>query len=93
VKVKPLEDFVVVKMKDADTHTPGGIVLPDEVKKPKFGRVIAVGPGKYDTGIFIEMKLKPGDTVVCPPYCNELELDGETFRLYRASDIAAVLEE
>jgi co-chaperonin GroES (HSP10) len=93
MKLIALEDFVAVKMLDAKSKTPGGIVLPDEVRKPKLGRVHAIGPGRYEGNFQIPMTLSIGDLVVCPPYSNEVEVDGETFRMYRQADIAARLEE
>jgi chaperonin GroES len=94
MKLKPLEDRVVVKVLEQEEKTTSGIVLPDTAKeKPSKASVIAVGPGKYDeSGKLLPMPVKEGDIVVFPKYGGvEVKLDGEEYLVLRASDIIGIL--
>ena len=95
MKLVPLEDRVVVKIMEQEEMTASGIVLPDTAKeKPSKGRVVAVGPGKYDDkGKLIPMPVKEGDIVVFAKYAGtELKLDGEDYLVLRGlTDIIGVL--
>jgi chaperonin GroES len=95
MKLKPLEDRVIVKVIEQEQVTPTGIVLPDTAKeKPSKGRVVAVGPGKYsDKGDLIPMPVKEGDLVVFAKYAGtELKLDGEEYLVLRGlTDIIGVI--
>ncbi|MFA6426189.1 MAG: co-chaperone GroES, partial [Phycisphaerae bacterium] len=66
MKLRPLDDRIVVKPQDAETKTAGGIVLPDSAKeKPLAGKVISVGPGRMlDSGKRAEVAVKKGETVL-----------------------------
>ncbi len=94
LKVRPLEDRVVVQPDEAEERTAGGIVLPQNAReKPMQGKVVAVGPGKLieKSGERAEMCLKIGDTVVYGKYSGtEIELDGEDYVILRESDVLAV---
>ncbi len=96
LKIRPLEDRVVVQPFEAEERTRGGIVLPDTAReKPQQGRVIATGPGKLleKTGERGKMSLKTGDVVLYGKYSGtEVELDGEKYVIIRESDILAVQE-
>jgi len=95
MKLIPLEDRVVVKPQEAESKTPGGIVLPDTAKeKPLIGKVIAIGPGKLDDdGKRIPMSVKKNDTVLFGKYSgSEVELDGEDYKILRESEILGVIE-
>ena len=95
MKLKPLEDRVIVKQSQAEEKTAGGIVLPDSAKeKPQMGKVIAVGPGKcLDDGSTAKMSVKKNDEILYGKYAgNEIELDSETFVILRESDILGVVE-
>ena len=95
MKLKPLEDRVIVKQSQAEEKTAGGIVLPDSAKeKPQMGKVIAVGPGKcLDNGDVAKMSIKKNDEILYGKYAgNEVELDGKTFVILRESDILGVVE-
>jgi chaperonin GroES len=95
MKLIPLEDRVVVKPQEAESKTPGGIVLPDTAKeKPLLGKVIAIGPGKLDDdGKRIPMSVKKNDTVLFGKYSgSEVELDGEDYKILRESEILGVIE-
>lgn len=95
MKLKPLEDRVIVKVIEQEQVTPTGIVLPDTAKeKPSKGRVVAVGPGKYsEKGDLIPMPVKEGDLVVFAKYAGtELKLDGEEYLVLRGlTDIIGVI--
>jgi chaperonin GroES len=67
VQIKPLEDRILVEVLDAETKTASGLVIPDTAKeKPQEGKVIAVGPGRFDEDgeKRIPMDIKTGDTVI-----------------------------
>lgn len=91
----PLEDRVVILPTDAETVSAGGIVLPDNAQeKPVHGRVVAVGPGKLSrNGERLPMPVSKGDQVIYGKYAgNEIELDGQEFKVLRADEILAKIE-
>jgi chaperonin GroES len=96
LKIRPLEDRVVVEPVEAEEKTAGGIVLPDTAKeKPQRGKVLAVGPGKLmDNGQRAEMSVAVGDEVIYGKYGGtDIEVNGEDVKILRESDILAkVLE-
>jgi chaperonin GroES len=96
LKIRPLDDRVVVERFEPEEKTRGGIVLPDTAReKPHQGKVIAVGPGKLleKTGERGQMSLKVGDIVFYGKYSGtEVELDGEKYVILRESDVLAVQE-
>lgn len=95
VKINPLDDRIVVRQKEAEEITAGGIVLPDTAKeKPQRGIVVAVGPGKLlDNGDRAEMDVKKGDEVFYGKYSGtEVEINGEEFVILRENDVLAVLD-
>jgi chaperonin GroES len=95
MKLKPLADRVIVRQSDAEEKTASGIVLPDSAKeKPTKGKVVAVGPGKFDdNGKRMELDVRNGDTVYYGKYSGtEVEVDGQKFVILRESDILGVLE-
>lgn len=92
LKVRPLEDRVIVQQVEAEEKTAGGIVLPDTAKeKPQRGRVLAVGPGKLlDSGSRAEIDLKEGDEVLFGKYSGtDVKVDGEEIKILRETDILA----
>ena len=92
IKLRPLDDRVVVQPLDAEEVTAGGIVLPDAAKeKPQRGKVIAVGVGKLlDSGARGELSVKVGDEVIYGKYGgSEVEIDGDEYKILRESDILA----
>jgi chaperonin GroES len=92
LKLRPLDDRVVVQPLEAEEMTSGGIVLPDSAKeKPQRGKVLATGPGKLlDSGNRGELSVKVGDEVVYGRYGgSEVEVDGEELKILRESDILA----
>jgi chaperonin GroES len=94
MKVKPLNDRVLVKRIEEVQVTKGGILIPDTAKeKPIEGKVIAVGPGKMsDAGVRMPLQLKEGDRVLFGKYAGtEIKMDGEEHLMMREEDILAVI--
>ncbi len=94
MKIKPLDDRVVVRPHEAEETTAGGIVLPDAAKeKQQRGTVIAVGPGRLlDSGERSAIAVQVGDEVLFGKYGGtEIEVDGEEVKILRESDILAKL--
>jgi chaperonin GroES len=92
LKIRPLEDRVVIQQIEAEEKTAGGIVLPDTAKeKPQRGRVLAVGPGKLlDNGERVAIGVQEGDEVLFGKYSGtDLKIDGEEIKILRESDILA----
>jgi chaperonin GroES len=94
MKVKPLEDRIIVKPLEGEQKTSGGIIIPDNAKeKPQKGEVVAVGPGKVsDKGAKIEMSLKMGDQILYGKYSGtEVKIEGAEFLIMRESDVLATI--
>ena len=92
IKIRPLDDRVVVEPIEAEETTAGGIVLPDSAKeKPQRGKVLATGPGKLlDSGNRGELSVGKGDEVIFGKYGgSEVEVDGKDLKILRESDILA----
>jgi chaperonin GroES len=92
LKVRPLDDRVVVEPLEAEERTTGGILLPDTAKqKPQRGRIVAAGPGKLrDTGERHALNVKVGDEVLYGKYSgSEVEVDGRELKILRETDILA----
>ena len=92
LKVRPLDDRVVVEPLEAEEKSLGGILLPDSAKqKPQRGRVLAVGPGKLsDKGERIALGVSKGDEVIYGRYAgNDIDMDGREIKIMRESDILA----
>ena len=95
VKIRPLNDKVLLKRLEAETTTKGGIVLPDSAKeKPQKGTVIAVGEGKMlKDGKRAQPQVAEGDKVLFSSYAGtEIKIDGEEYMLMDESDILAILD-
>ena len=95
MKLRPLDDRVVIKQSEAEAKTSGGIILPDAAKeKPQIGKVVSVGPGKVlDNGKRAEMSVKKNDTVIYAKYMgNDIEIDGEKYVILRESDVLGIVE-
>ena len=92
VKLRPLDDRVVVEPREAEHTTAGGIVLPETAKeKPQRGKVVSVGPGKLlDSGNRGALSVSVGDEVIYGKYSgSEIEIDGREVKIVRESDILA----
>ncbi len=94
MKIKPLQDRVIVKRLEEETKTAGGIIIPDTAKeKPQQGKVMAVGPGKVlEGGTKVEMTVKKGDLVLFGKYAgSEVKIEGEEYIIMREDDILGVI--
>ena len=95
MKVRPLNDRVLVLRIDEEEKTSGGIIIPDTAKeKPQEGKVIAVGTGKVnDKGDRIPLEVKEGDRILFSKYGgNEIKIDGVEHLIMREDDILAIVE-
>lgn len=96
MKLRPLEDRLVVEAMDEMEKHSSGIIIPDTVskEKPQKGKVLAVGPGKFDDdGKRVPMDVKIGDTVLFSKYGpTEVKVDGKDLLILSQSDVLAVLE-
>jgi chaperonin GroES len=95
MKIRPLQDRVIVKRIAEEEKTKGGIIIPDTAKeKPQEGKIIAVGKGKAnDEGKVIPLDVKVGDKILFGKYSgSEIKLDGEEHLIMREEDILGVVE-
>ncbi|KAF0138909.1 MAG: Chaperonin GroES [Stygiobacter sp.] len=94
-KIQPLQDRVIVKPKEAEETTKGGIILPDTAKeKPIEGTIVAVGEGKVaDNGTVTKLTVKAGDVVLYGKYSGtEIKVEGEDYLIMRESDIYGIVK-
>ena len=92
IKVRPLDDRVIVETMAAEEKTAGGLVLPDSAQeKPQRGKVVAVGPGRLlDNGERGQLSVAVGDEVIYGKYGGmDIEVNGEEVKIVRESDILA----
>ena len=92
IKIRPLDDRVVVEPLEAEEKTAGGIVLPDTAKeKPQRGTVLAVGPGRLlESGQRGELSVQIGDEVIYGKYGgSDIKFDGDDVKILREGDILA----
>ena len=92
LRLRPLDDRVVVEPQEAEEKTAGGIVLPDTAKeKPQRGTVVAIGPGKMlESGKRGELAVSKGDLVIFGKYSGtDVEVDGRDVKILREGDILA----
>ncbi len=95
MKVKPLNDRILVTREEEEQMTSGGLIIPDTAKeKPQEGRIIAVGPGKRDEdGKRVPLEVKVGDRIFFAKYSGtEIEIDGEEQIFMREEDVLGVLD-
>jgi len=95
MKIRPLQDRVIVKRIAEEEKTKGGIIIPDTAKeKPQQGKIVAVGKGKVnDDGKLTPLDVKVGDKILFAKYSgSEVKLDGEEHLIMREEDILGVLE-
>ncbi|MFN8627158.1 MAG: co-chaperone GroES [Candidatus Binatia bacterium] len=95
MKIRPLQDRVIVKRIAEEEKTKGGIIIPDTAKeKPQEGKVIAVGKGKVsEDGKLVPMEVKVGDRILFGKYSgSEIKLNGEEHLIMREEDILGVIE-
>ena len=95
MKIRPLNDRILVKRLEGEEKTAGGIIIPDSAKeKPAEGGIVAVGPGKVnDNAERVAMDVAVGDRVLFSKYGGtEVKLDGEDFLIMREDDILGVIQ-
>ncbi|WP_028585905.1 co-chaperone GroES [Desulfogranum mediterraneum] len=95
MKIRPLNDRILVKRLEEEEKTAGGIIIPDSAKeKPAEGEIVAVGPGKLsDAGERVAMDVAIGDRILFSKYGGtDVKLDGEDFLIMREDDILGVVE-
>lgn len=95
MKIRPLQDRVIIKRIAEEEKTKGGIIIPDTAKeKPQEGKVVAVGKGKVsDEGKLIPVQVKVGDRILFGKYSgSEIKLNDEEHLIMREDDILGVIE-
>ncbi len=95
MKIRPLQDRVIVKRIEEEEKTKGGIIIPDTAKeKPQEGKVVAVGKGKVnDDGKLTPLDVKVGDKILFGKYSGtEIKLNGEEHLIMREDDILGIVE-
>ena len=95
MKVKPLQDRVLIKRVEEEAKTKGGIIIPDTAKeKPQEGIVVSVGPGKVtDAGARVAPEVKAGDKILFGKYSGtEIKIEGVEHLILREDDILAVID-
>jgi chaperonin GroES len=94
MKIRPLQDRVLVRRVEEEEKTAGGIIIPDTAKeRPQEGLVVATGKGKVrDDGSVTPLDVKPGDRVLFGKYAgSEVTLDGDEYVILREDDVLAVV--
>lgn len=95
MKLRPLQDRILVQRVEEETTTKGGIIIPDTAKeKPAEGKVIAVGNGKVgDDGKRIALEIKKGDRILFGKYAGtEVKIEGEEYLIMREDDVLGVID-
>jgi chaperonin GroES len=94
MKLRPLQDRILVQRVEEENTTKGGIIIPDTAKeKPAEGKVIAVGNGKLgDDGKRIPLEIKAGDRILFGKYSGtEVKIEGEEYLIMREDDVLGVI--
>ena len=95
MKIRPLNDRLLVERLEEEQTTSGGIIIPDSAKeKPAQGKVVAVGPGKLnDAGERVALQVKAGDVILFSKYGGtDVKLDGEDYLIMREDDVLGIVE-
>jgi len=95
MKLRPLQDRILVQRVAEEAKTKGGIIIPDTAKeKPAEGKVVAVGNGKVgDDGKRVPVELKAGDRILFGKYSGtEVKIEGEEHLIMREDDVLGVIE-
>jgi len=95
MKLRPLQDRILVQRVEEETKTKGGIIIPDTAKeKPAEGKVKAVGNGKVgDDGKRVALEIKVGDRILFGKYSGtEVKIDGDEYLIMREDDVLGVIE-
>jgi chaperonin GroES len=95
MKIRPLQDRVIVKRVEEEQKTAGGIIIPDTAKeKPQKGEIVAAGPGKKtEDGKLQPLDVRAGDKVLFSKYAGtEIKVEGQELLIMREDDIMGVIE-
>ncbi|HEY9159656.1 MAG TPA: co-chaperone GroES [Desulfomonilia bacterium] len=95
MKIRPLQDRVLVKRLEEEEKTKGGIIIPDTAKeKPQMGKVIAAGNGKKtEDGKIVPLDVKTGDKILFSKYAGtEVKVEGDELLIMREDDILGIVE-
>ena len=95
MKIRPLQDRIIVKRVEEESKSKGGIIIPDTAKeKPQEAKVIAVGNGKVtDDGKKIPLDVKAGDRILFGKYSgSEVKVEDEEYLILREEDVLAIIE-
>ena len=95
MKIRPLQDRILVKRIDEEEKTKGGIIIPDTAKeKPSEGKVVAVGKGKVsEDGKLTPLDVKKGDRILFSKYSGtEVNIEGDEHLIIREDDVLGVIE-
>ncbi|MDJ0784073.1 MAG: co-chaperone GroES [Desulfosarcinaceae bacterium] len=95
MKLRPLQDRILVQRVEEETTTKGGIIIPDTAKeKPAEGKVVAVGNGKLgDDGKRVPLEVKEGDRILFGKYAGtEVKIEGEEYLIMREDDVLGVID-
>lgn len=95
MRLRPLQDRILVQRVEEETKTKGGIIIPDTAKeKPAEGKIVAVGNGKVgDDGNRIPLEVKEGDRVLFGKYSGtEVKVEGEEYLIMREDDILGIID-
>ena len=95
MKLRPLQDRILVKRVEEEEKTKGGIIIPDTAKeKPAEGKVVAVGKGKLDeNGKRIALEIKKGDRILFGKYSGtEVKIEGEEYLIMREEDVLGIID-
>ena len=95
MKIRPLQDRILVKRVDEEATTSGGIIIPDTAKeKPQEGKVIATGNGKVgDDGNVVPLEVKKGDRILFSKYAGtEVNIESAEHLIIREEDVLGILE-
>jgi chaperonin GroES len=95
MKLRPLQDRILVQRVEEENKTKGGIIIPDTAKeKPAEGKIVAVGNGKVaDDGQRIALEVKVGDRVLFGKYSGtEVKVEGEEYLIMREDDVLGIIE-
>ena len=95
MKLRPLQDRILVQRVEEETKTKGGIIIPDTAKeKPAEGKVVAVGNGKVgDDGKRIALEVKKGDRILFGKYSGtEVKIEGDEYLIMREDDVLGIID-
>jgi chaperonin GroES len=95
MKLRPLQDRILVQRVEEEEKTKGGIIIPDTAKeKPAEGKVVSVGNGKVDeNGKRIALEIKKGDRILFGKYSgSEVKIDGEEYLIMREDDVLGIID-